>query len=244
MTRVLRVSAVAVILLGSAASAVAAPILELEPNNTIAGAQVIPSSAFTTPVPATVFNPPGYPTATVAGLGGANDVDFFAFTAAGGNAYFDIDDDPFTIDSILALFDSAGTLLAYGDDSDPKDPGSADGRDSFLGVFALPGPGIYYLAVSTFANFPNAAVTASNASALTRPDLVLDGGFAVSATRGDSSYLLAPTGNGTLPYTLHLSVQNPTSSTTPPTTPVPEPGTLVLLGAGLTAMAARARRRR
>jgi hypothetical protein len=32
-------------------------------------------------------------------------------------AYFDIDNDPFTFDSIVSLFDSVGTLIGLDDDS-------------------------------------------------------------------------------------------------------------------------------
>jgi hypothetical protein len=241
MTRGLRVVAVVAALLGASASAGAAPILEVEGNNTIATAQGIPSSAFTTPVPATVFDPPGYPTATVSGLGagGTNDVDFYAFNANGGNAYFDIDDNPTTFDTILALFDSSGTLIAINDDSFPADlPGSLSSGDSFLGVLML-GPGTYYLAVSAFPNNPNAAVVAGIASTLIRPDGAFGGRVLTGSPAGDSSYLQGPvSSNGTVPYTLHISLQSPAVQ------PVPEPATMLLFGAGLSAIGARLRRRR
>jgi hypothetical protein len=89
------------VLLFSATNSFASPITELETggnatNNTIATAQVIPGSAFTTPVPATVFNPPGFPTVTITGLLGSaadpsSDVDFYSFTANAGQIYIDID---------------------------------------------------------------------------------------------------------------------------------------------------------
>lgn len=233
------VAAFALVMLGSGAVASAAPILELEYNSEIAAAQLIPVSAFTLPVPSTVFNPPGYATATVNGLGGGADIDFFAFTATGGNVYFDIDNDPSTFDSILSLFDSTGTLLAVADDSFPEDPGTQFGADAFLGVFTLPGPGTYYIAVTTFANFPRGQDGALSFTFLTRPDGVASGygGYTVNdPVVGDSSFRVAGT-NGTSPYTLHISVQNPGTQS------VPEPVTLALLGAGLTAAALRRRRK-
>ena len=80
-------------------------------NNSITTAQSIPNSAFTTPVPGSVFNPPGYSTATVQGSGGFNDVDFFRFFSFGGQVYFDMDNGAPVFDPMLALFDSTGTLL-------------------------------------------------------------------------------------------------------------------------------------
>ena len=60
--------------------------------------------------------------------------------------------------------------------------------------------------------------------------------FAVlNAPVGDSSFTGALPGNSTA-YTLHLSVQSPAGQT------VPEPLTLILFGAGMTAAAFRLRR--
>jgi PEP-CTERM motif len=81
---------------------------------TLATAEAIPGAVLTLPVPATVFNPPGYATATINSVGGGSDVDFSSFFANGGEVYFDIDNLPFTFDTILSLFNSAGT---FGDSS-------------------------------------------------------------------------------------------------------------------------------
>ncbi|HTK91327.1 MAG TPA: hypothetical protein VL948_13855 [Verrucomicrobiae bacterium] len=67
---------------GFVVSAEAAPVTELEAdgtavNNSAATAQTIPTSAFTLPVPSTVFDPPGFPTATLFGRGGGSDVDLY-----------------------------------------------------------------------------------------------------------------------------------------------------------------------
>ena len=198
-------------------------------NNSIVAAQSIPNSAFTTPVPGSVFNPPGYSTATVQGSGGFNDVDFFRFFSFGGQVYIDMDNAAPVFDPMLALFDSTGTLLAFADDSDIDD-GSVNTIDPFLGVLTLPGPGEYFIAISENPNFPAAAFTGT-ATQLNRPD-GLPGGFAVSgAASGLSTFDFDGVQPGNGDYLLNISSQN-----------VPEPQTFMLLGCGLGLMASFLRR--
>lgn len=191
-------------------------------NNTIATAQAIASSAFTLPVGSTVFNPPGYATATILGQNGSNDVDFFSFVSPGGQVYFDIDNTPATFDPIIALFNSGGTLLAWSDDS-PADPGSASTLDSFLGVFTLPTAGTYYLAVSQNANFPTTALT-GNETALVRPDGAF-GGFAVSGVLANATFDFSGPQPGGAAYTLNASVQTESG--------IPEPSSMLLMSVAM-----------
>ena len=237
MTDVVIRGLLAVSMVTAIPSAAAAVVHEAETdgatiNNSLATAQSIPASAFTTPIPGTVFNPPGYATATVQGSGGFNDVDFFRFVSFGrGQVYLDMDNAVPAFDPMLALFDSAGTLLAFGDDSEP-DNGSVNTIDSFLGVFLLPGAGEYFIAVSENPNFPTVALTGS-LTQLSRPD-GLSGGFAVSGVAsGISTFDFDGVQPGNGAYTLNISSQ----------TAVPEPGSFALLACGLTAVATLVRRR-
>ncbi len=216
-------------LLALGAPALASVVAETEAdftvvNNTPGTAQAVPTSAFTTPVPATVFNPPGFATATITGAGSGDDVDFYSFTATGGVVLLDIDDDPLTFDPMLALFNSAGTLLAFDDDSSPADPGSENEVDSFLGTFTLPGPGLYFVAVSEFLNFPTALDCAST-SALTRPDGGLGGASLTGCTPGDATFQSSGFQQQGNDYTLHISLSSPG-----PAAAVPLPATLALVG--------------
>jgi len=182
-------------------------------NNGLGTAQFLNAFSFAPNADPNVFG--SLLTASVFGQGGANDVDFYAFSAQAGTAYFDIDGGGF--DSYLALFDANGTLLADNDDSFPADPGSASNTDAFLGTYSIGSAGIYYIAVSRSGNFANATFTGASFFELTRPDGAF-GGFGFNgADFGDSSFLLngAQPGDGGA-YTLHVSI-------------VPAPGALAVL---------------
>lgn len=145
-----------------------------------------------------------------------NDVDFYAFTVAGGpvGVFFDIDfaedigatdDDDFGLDAALAVFDSAGTLVALNDDSDffeigaddnaGDDPGSdpfAD-HDPFLGELLLDDGG-YFVAVHFFGNVPKALneqdaidFVSLSQSGERVTDALPDAGFALDADCDDPS---------------------------------------------------------
>jgi len=196
----------------------AAPVGELElvgtaTNNVIGSAEVIPPAAFTAPEPATVFFRPNSVTATISGHGsfGASDVDFYQITTFGTGPNVltaDIDTDIASVpkhgDTFLEIFDSAGTMLAFNDDSFPLDPGSGIFTccDAYLGEITL-APGTYNIVVTTCCNFGLGFI--SSTGPLMRPDGFFGGNF-VTATPGDSSHFFSGTDAG-LNYVLHLSLQ-------------------------------------
>jgi hypothetical protein len=194
-------------------------------NNEISNAEAIDSASFTFPHPLTVFNLPGWVTATIQGSGGVGedvtDVDFFEFTTPGGQAMFDIDNDPFTFNTILSLFNSDGTLIAFGDDSFHADAGSESADDAFLGVITL-SPGTYYIAVSEFGNLPTQAQedNITSSTPLFRPDSAPGGQAVAVVTEGDSSYPLSGP-DGQNEYVLHISLESDTGV-------VPEPMSLAV----------------
>ena len=107
----------AILIRGCALVAEAAPVSELEldgtaSNNSQATAQLIPTSAFTLPVPETVFDPPGFRTAALFGRGGGSDVDLFRISGH-GQLLLDIDDAVLGegsrfFDPVLFIFNSSG----------------------------------------------------------------------------------------------------------------------------------------
>jgi putative ABC transport system substrate-binding protein len=120
----------AMLVFGCATAAEAAPVIEFEldgtaSNNSFATAQTIPSSAFTLPVPPTVFDPPGDPTAALFGRGGGSDVDIFRISGH-GHLILDVDNELnggfiSSIDTELFLWNSSGVLLDFSEDG-PNGP--------------------------------------------------------------------------------------------------------------------------
>lgn len=194
-------------------------------NNTLSTAQPIGAGSFTINADPNVFG--ALATASVRGVGGGNDVDFYTFGTGGGSAYFDIDGTSGGFDAYLALFDAHGTLLADNDDSFPGDAGSMTDLDAFLGVVNL-SAGQYFLAVAGGRNTARASFTGDQFVELFRPDGAF-GGFAFgNADAGESGFLRSGV-QAQSSYTLHVSV--------------PTPGPLLLAGVAVGWVGHRRRRR-
>ncbi|MEK6530975.1 MAG: PEP-CTERM sorting domain-containing protein [Deltaproteobacteria bacterium] len=209
--------------LACTATANATALLEVEGNDSFATAQSL-NGYFSPAADPDIFG--SLPTASVSGLNSsASDVDYYSFSVvAAGIGYFDIDYGMYDVDTTLSLFDSGYNLLAYVDDSWPEDPGTAHPYDSFLGTYTFTSGGLYYIAVTDYANFPLA--TGSYVSGLTSPG----GAFGGNAFAGDSGATSVNNTSGGFTlwggdYTLHASIENPGAQ-------VPEPSTLLLLGGG------------
>lgn len=200
-------------------------------NNAPVSAQLLQYNDFSPANDVTIFGT--LPTATIYGNTGAQDVDFYSFRSGVGTAQFDIDGTRAQTDTALALFDMAGTLLAFSDDSDTPDPGSVDTKDAFLGTYTIANAGQYLLAVSSALNFPNALLSAADFTDLLRFDGAFGGNAIGASTLGDASYFTSGLQED-MPYTLHVSLSNP----------VPEPYSFALLGLGLLAMSRQLLQRR
>jgi hypothetical protein len=199
---------VAVIVFGCTVAAEAAPVNELETagnasNNSAATAQSIPTSAFTLPVPPTVFNPPGFPTASLFGRAGGPDVDIYRISGS-GRVILDVDNEVISsdFDTVLFLFNSSGASLVIDDDA-PLDPGSEHTHDARID-FILPAPGIYFVGVTGFFN--------TNCE---------QAGPACSITTSFISNGPQPADDAAGEYLLHVSLEQPLG--------VPVPATLALL---------------
>jgi hypothetical protein len=142
--------------------ALAAPVNEEEPNDSIAQAQNI-DGAFTLDQDpdigdTTTNTSTTIPHATVVGTGD-NSVDYYAFTVtqAGERGIFDIDYalvPPEGFDAYLILYDSSGTPLVDADDAPTAwgQGGSVHPFDSYL-EYTFATPGTYYIGVSSCCNF-------------------------------------------------------------------------------------------
>lgn len=159
----------------------------------------------------------------------SDDVDWFSFSSLGGTAFLDVDTDPNSdYDPTLFLFNADGTLLAFNDDSG-SDPGSIEEfgfRDSFVGVFTLPAPGTYFIAVAAYPNFSTQENYEGNVD-LYRPDGQLGGESISTAEVGNDTFTGGDLFPGGEHYYLHVSLSDPLSVN------VPEPASLALLSIGL-----------
>jgi hypothetical protein len=195
----------------AACTAHAALVLETESNgaaanNSTSTAQAIPGTSLP---------------ATIQGKLGGDDVDFYSFqnTFAGSLLFLDVDNDPATFDSIIAVFNAAGTLIGYGDDTAALDAGSASTIDALLAPLVLSQVGTYFIAISEFPNYPKAALLATETA------LGLGGRAVTGATAGLSDFdFNGPQPTNSLAYRLQATVVTP------------EPATFLLGGLGLLAL--------
>lgn len=177
-------------------------------NNGRATAQNISTGTFTTNASADVLGT--LPTANVFGHLGGDDVDFFSFSTGGGLTYFSTTRTTGGLDTYLALFSAAGTLLGDNDDAFPIGPG-ASATDSFLGSFNL-SAGTYYIAITSNKNSALASFTGSSFTELMRPDGGF-GGFAFgNADTGVDGFLRNSAQLGGSDYTLNISIPAPGAS--------------------------------
>jgi hypothetical protein len=84
---------------------------------------------------------------------GTSGRDWYSFTTSQANqqAYFDIDNGMWDLDSWVNLYDSVGTLIGVNDDGGVADAGSAHGFDSFMSA-VLTNPGLYFVSVGRYPN--------------------------------------------------------------------------------------------
>lgn len=143
-------------------------------------------------------------------------------------------------DPILALFQGSGPTATYINQNDdggsavPADPVTGAHYDTYLAVSNLT-PGVYTVSVMDYANF---------AVGPTLGDGFTGGALLDSDCIGTGTYCDA-TGHFRDSHWAFdiLGVASASTPEQPPTSPVPEPSTIALLGSGLVGLARYARRR-
>jgi hypothetical protein len=195
-----------ILVFGMAGIASALPILESEPNNTLATAQNIDSS-FSLGANLDIAYSETIPWVSISTTGD-NSYDYYSFTVMGTDVLgiFDIDygwDLGGSIDTELGLWDSAGNVLVSNDDHWPYTDGaggSVNGNDAYI-AYTFASPGTYIIGVARH--------------------------YASAHSRGWSHCSDTPDGGDT--YTLQVSISGHGTGTAP----VPEPSTILLVGTGL-----------
>lgn len=122
-----------------------ATVTEIEPNNSIVGAQSLDNEAWQLVNNANVQNSTTRPYVIIAGTGDGS-FDYYTFTVPNAGAVGTFDIDAANFDTELFLFDGAGTLLTLNDDAVTLDPGSVSGLESFI-TFTFPTAGTYTIGV-------------------------------------------------------------------------------------------------
>jgi len=144
-------------------------------------------------------------------------------------------------DPILALFQGTGATATFIDENDdgddsavPADPITGAHYDTYLAVNNLT-PGVYTVSIMDFDNHAVGSTLGAGFTGGALPDSYCTG----SGTYCDF------TGHSRASHWAFdvLGVESATTPDQPPTSPVPEPSTIALLGSGLVGLARFARRR-
>jgi Bacterial pre-peptidase C-terminal domain/PEP-CTERM motif len=216
-----------------AEGASAAPIVVGELGNTIFEAFDL-DGHFSLDSDVNIFNSTTVPHASVVSeISPKSDIDFYSFTGQAsatldididfGNRLINSDDD---VDTVLALFDSLGRLLAYDDESDNTlDPGSASENDAYIGTYTLPATDTYYIGVTSFTRLPRFDDHCGPFQVLFRPDGESGGFQEFNCSFSGFTYA-----DQTLDYTGDYRLNVSLSSAS---TGIPEPASLALFGFGL-----------
>ncbi|NIM26620.1 MAG: hypothetical protein GTO28_00215 [Gammaproteobacteria bacterium] len=135
----------AAVLAAGTGQAYASSVLESEPNNPFANAQVLRGSTSELQV-----------SGALSKADDPNDVDFFRFFAQAGDVLTVDIDQGFgageSVDTVIGIFDSAGSLLRAGDDAS-VDPGSYHAYDARIDGFVVPATGMYTVGVSSYPRY-------------------------------------------------------------------------------------------